>query len=1170
VELDEEATAESIAQFGFVRPVMRAVPERWFDVALVVDRSRSMDPWLRTVEEFEQLLARHGAFGIVRQWGLHSEGKIALEPTGGARTTTSALADPRARTLILVVTNGVGAYWNSDEMACVLRDWSQRAPVAIVQLFSERQWPHTALGPGTRLTRAPQPGAVNAMLDIERKRWERRLPVGSFIAVPILSLAPQPIARWADATMSVGLQGAPAVVFAPVGKEEPNEDPEPEAQQPRASVNRFRAFASPEAFRLACYLAAVPLTLPIMRIVQQEVARAPLVEHLAEVVSSGLIDRVTPADATVDPDMVVYDFRPGVRDELLGELQLGTTLEVRATVEGQLKAFIELQLGRSVENFRAFVLDEAGRYELPESAQALVEIERGLLWRFGVRGIEGYRPKGARTLDKHIGIVRAVAFGPSGLLASCSDDRTIRMWDADGSEVWTFVGHEGPVTTIAFSTDGEHLASGSSDGTIRVWSCRSGQLLRTMEGRTLLVHALAFLGTDVLASGSETGLKLWNLTTGSQTFSLEETSPLYAIAASPDGSMLAGSNDEAMRVWDTTTFQALRSFEGHSGYARSVAFRPDGKALASGSTLELIVWDVATGGEIHRFPCRDCPATVAFSRDGHLVGSAVGGHAICLWDCDTGDEIHRLEGVRASSLAFSPDGVWLAAGTYDHVVYLWRLQDLEELVIPGQLNGVPTLPDLYWARWPDDDVLRSFAAYPVVELTGPPGSGRRTSAVAWARNSRVRQSFPGGIYWQPLTYPDCSDPVLLIDPQFEWQSHTKTRDRVITTRPATPTGTYSCNDLNPPQQHEFLGELALPDSLQVPALGRIKLLARWKRILRHFGVRSVEDWLSRKTVPAEYGDEALRFAARCATDLLGEADRSLLKRLTVFEGDVSLSPELVQRRIDVGIEDLERALSIAQSLDLVETGDGIRPLRLEARMALRAEDGHADTKDSPPTRIYQFFVGYSHSDKGVPEFAKRVNEELARLTSGATEFFLDQDQIRGGDRISESIENGLANSSVLLFVLSPKSVASEWARREMIFFLEHKRTIVPVIWTQCAVPVELAHLHVYSPPGWVLAKLKPNSHEYAQVVRDVAAAILRHAQREVRNKSDSARYLDPSWLAASASQGYRALMEELYNHRGDDAEVNELYWALLGTVRGSDEDWRDWFARILRQIPPPE
>src|ERR1017187_4203862 len=106
--------------------------------------------------------------------------------------------------------------------------------------------------------------------------------------------------------------------------------------------------------------------------------------------------------------------------------------------------------------------------------------------------------------------------------------------------------------------------------------------------------------------------------------------------------MLAGSNDEAMRVWEPTTFQALRSFEGHSGYARSVAFRPDGEALASASTLELIVWDVATGGEIHRFPCRDCPATVAFSRDGHLVGSAVGGHAICLWDCDTGDEIHRL------------------------------------------------------------------------------------------------------------------------------------------------------------------------------------------------------------------------------------------------------------------------------------------------------------------------------------------------------------------------------------------------------------------------------------------------------------------------------------------------------------------------------------------------
>jgi len=78
-------------------------------------------------------------------------------------------------------------------------------------------------------------------------------------------------------------------------------------------------------------------------------------------------------------------------------------------------------------------------------------------------------------------------------------------------------------------------------------------------------------------------------------------------------------------------------------------------------------------------------------------------------------------------------------------------------------------------------------------------------------------------------------------------------------------------------------------------------------------------------------------------------------------------------------------------------------------------------------------------------------------------------------------------------------------------------------------------------------------------------------QDETSEESPASRYLDASLLAITAqNKGYVGLMEELYNHRSADAEVDQLYWALLGTVREEDEDWRDWFARILRQSAPAE
>jgi len=259
--------------------------------------------------------------------------------------------------------------------------------------------------------------------------------------------------------------------------------------------------------------------------------------------------------------------------------------------------------------------------------------------------IQFWDPENAQKIGEfknaHGHAVHSLAFTPQGnRLASCSGDFIVRLWDFDITlQSRDIEGHDAPIWTAAFNADATKIVSASADRTVKIWERGTGKVLVNFA---------------------------------------EHTAPVTVAQFSPDGKVVASAGgDKVVRIFDAMTGQSLRTCEGHVSTITYLDFSSDSKKIVTGSAdRRIIIWDADKGKELIRI--NDNPsivAAVAFSPNGKQIAVGNIDQTIRLYDAETGKLQHswNAHGTAVSGVAYSPNGLMLASCGADQAVAVWPL-----------------------------------------------------------------------------------------------------------------------------------------------------------------------------------------------------------------------------------------------------------------------------------------------------------------------------------------------------------------------------------------------------------------------------------------------------------------------------------------------------------------
>ncbi len=213
------------------------------------------------------------------------------------------------------------------------------------------------------------------------------------------------------------------------------------------------------------------------------------------------------------------------------------------------------------------------------------------------------------TLNRQTGEVLSIAISPDGqtLVSGNREDKTVKIWNLKTAELITTLpkqannktrdGYPVGVNSVAISSDGQTVVSGTWDNIIDIWNLKTRQRKTTINVKVSNFLDCVAISPDgqTVVSGSEDGtIKIWNSKTSELKNTLHNHQNILTIAISPDGqTIVAGSLDNTIKIWDLKTGKLKSSLIGHTKPVGSVAISSDGQTIVSGSWDETIkIWQM--------------------------------------------------------------------------------------------------------------------------------------------------------------------------------------------------------------------------------------------------------------------------------------------------------------------------------------------------------------------------------------------------------------------------------------------------------------------------------------------------------------------------------------------------------------------------------------------------
>ena len=283
--------------------------------------------------------------------------------------------------------------------------------------------------------------------------------------------------------------------------------------------------------------------------------------------------------------------------------------------------------------------------------------------------------------------VDAMAFSPDGnWLASGSVDNTVKLWEVStGREVRTLAGHTRGVKNVAFSRDGRLLASGALDKSVRLWDVATGREVRRFDcGGSVSSLALSDDSRLIAAGNTEKTIKLWNTASGDEVHTLDgHLGVITALAFSLDSSQLAsGSADSTIKVWQVADGRSLQTLKGHTGRVRAVTFSADGQLLASGGDdARVKIWKVKDGSEQRTLAGNGKKIlALAFRAEGKELLSGSADQALKVWEIASGRELRSVKAIadenqtETLAMVFSVTGNLAALSSGDKTIQLHEVE----------------------------------------------------------------------------------------------------------------------------------------------------------------------------------------------------------------------------------------------------------------------------------------------------------------------------------------------------------------------------------------------------------------------------------------------------------------------------------------------------------------